>query len=53
MDIPIRLYIGSMQPGEAHGGVLLQVAWILFFVVAGKLLMARRLRTIVVQGDKP
>ena len=50
MDIPIRLYIGSMQPGEAHGGVLLQVAWILFFVVAGKLLMARRLRTIVVQG---
>ncbi|MGI6083027.1 MAG: ABC transporter permease [Limnochordia bacterium] len=50
MDIPIRLYIGTMHPGEAHGGVLLQVAWILFFVVAGKLLMARRLRTIVVQG---
>jgi ABC-2 type transport system permease protein len=50
LDIPIRLYIGSMQPGDAGGLVLMQLVWVALFVAAGKALMAKRLRTIIVQG---
>lgn len=50
LDIPIRLYLGTMQPNDAGSLILLQLIWIALFVAAGKALMAKRLKTIIVQG---
>lgn len=50
LDIPIRLYLGTMHPSDAGGMILTQLLWVALFVAAGKALMAKRLRTIIVQG---
>lgn len=50
LDIPLRLYLGTMLPNVAIGFVCMQLMWTLFFVLVGKALMARRLRSIIVQG---
>jgi len=49
-DIPVRLYIGSMAPAEAWVGMAAQLFWAAAFILLGKGLMAKRLRTIVAQG---
>jgi len=50
MDIPLRLYIGSMSVSEALPAIGLQFFWIIVFLTAGKLLMTRKLKNIIVQG---
>jgi len=50
LDIPIRLYIGTMLPSEAAFGMGLQLFWGVAFVFAGRALVAARLRKTVVQG---
>jgi len=50
LDIPLRLYLGTMLPKEAGPAVIMQITWALFFMMVGKALMARRLRRIIVQG---
>jgi len=49
-DIPLRLYVGTMPPAEAPFALALQLIWLLIFITAGCLLMARKLRHVVVQG---
>ncbi|HHX02005.1 MAG TPA: hypothetical protein GX739_04955 [Firmicutes bacterium] len=49
LDIPCRLYVGSM-PEQAAAVILLQWFWIAVFVILGKLLMAKQLARIIVQG---
>lgn len=49
-DIPARLYIGSMEPGEAWLGIGIQLVWTGIFVLAGRRILAGRLRHIVAQG---
>lgn len=49
-DIPVRLYVGSLAPGDALPFLTLQVFWTAVFYVAGRVAMRRRLRTITVQG---
>jgi ABC-2 type transport system permease protein len=50
LDLPVRLYVGSMLPKDATGAVALQLGWTAAFIVAGRLLMRRKLRNIIVQG---
>lgn len=50
LDIPVRLYIGTLSPSGAFGSIGLQILWSLFFILTGKQLMAVRLKNIVVQG---
>lgn len=50
LDIPLRLYVGTMPPKDAVWAVGLQIIWTIFFIMAGKALMARRLKNIIIQG---
>lgn len=50
LDIPLRLYIGTLSPGQAFWAIGLQLMWIGSFVGIGKWLMSRRLKSIIVQG---
>jgi ABC-2 type transport system permease protein len=49
-DIPARLYIGSMEPSEAWLGIAVQLFWSVVFIAVGRFIMARRVKTLVVQG---
>ncbi|HYH03403.1 MAG TPA: hypothetical protein VEC37_09900 [Bacillota bacterium] len=50
LDIPLRLYIGTMSVGDALPAIGLQFFWIVVFVSCGKLLISLRLKRIIVQG---
>lgn len=50
LDIPARLYVGSLLPEHAWGPILLQWVWICIFVAVGRWLLKRRLQTMIVQG---
>lgn len=50
LDIPLRLYVGSMSPQTTFAAITLQWVWTLIFILLGKFLLVRRLKTIVVQG---
>ncbi|WP_151734874.1 ABC transporter permease [Paenibacillus tengchongensis] len=49
-DIPIQLYVGSLEPASALPGIGLQLMWSMIFIVAGRIIMNRKLHTIIVQG---
>jgi ABC-2 type transport system permease protein len=49
-DIPARLYVGSMPVNEAAAAIGLQLFWTAIFITAGKLLMNRKLKSLIVQG---
>ncbi len=50
LDIPVRLYVGSMPHQSAFWAIGLQWIWITVFIILGRVLISRRLRTIIVQG---
>jgi ABC-2 type transport system permease protein len=50
IDIPARLYIGSMAPSGAWVGIAVQLFWSASFILLGKIIMSRRLTNIVAQG---
>lgn len=50
LDIPLRFYVGTMAPKDAFFAIGLQLIWVAGFIIAGRLLMAKRLKTIIVQG---
>jgi ABC-2 type transport system permease protein len=50
LDIPLRLYIGTMLPKDAGWAIGLQIMWTVVFSVIGKILMSNRLKRIIVQG---
>lgn len=50
VDIPARLYVGSMTPNAGLGAIGLQLLWTALFIIAGRMLMRYRLRTLIVQG---
>lgn len=49
-DIPLRLYVGTMAPELVWQAVAIQLVWILIFVAAGRTLMMKSIRQIVIQG---
>lgn len=50
LDIPLRLYIGSIPIQQGILAVVLQLTWTAVFVAAGRMLMSKRLRNIIIQG---
>ena len=50
MDIPLRIYIGHFAPQQVLALVGHQVAWCSVVIIVGRLLLARGLRRVVVQG---
>ena len=50
LDIPLRLYVGSLPPSQALAGLALQLGWTAAFILLGRGLLQRQLRHIVVQG---
>jgi ABC-2 type transport system permease protein len=50
IDVPFRIYLGDFPLREALLVMGQQIMWIVIFIVAGKLLLHRGLRRLVVQG---
>ncbi len=50
VDTPFRAYLGQLPPGELAPALLHQIAWTLILVAAGRLLLARSVRRLVIQG---
>ena len=50
LDLPLRLYLGLLPPGDAASVIALQLGWAAAFIIAGRLLLRRRLRHLIVQG---
>jgi len=50
LDIPFRLYVGAIPPGDALGAIALQLLRAAAITVLGKALMHRRVSRIIVQG---
>jgi ABC-2 type transport system permease protein len=49
-DIPVQLYVGSLAPQDALPGIGLQVFWSAVFIAAGRIIMNRKLKSIIIQG---
>jgi ABC-2 type transport system permease protein len=50
VDIPFRIYAGSLQGGPAWAGIGLQMVWTAVFVLIGRAWMERVMRRLQVQG---
>jgi len=50
LDLPIRLYIGAVRPGDAPLILGVQLFWIAVFIILGRRLMKKRLEKMIVQG---
>ena len=50
VDAPFSLWVGSRDASELSGILLHQLAWTMFFVLIGRLLLAKGLRRLVVHG---
>ena len=50
IDTPFRIYLGQLNGAPAIAALGQQCAWIIVFVVVGRLILARSLRRLVVQG---
>jgi ABC-2 type transport system permease protein len=50
IDVPFRVYLGQLAPVEVFIGFVQQVLWIAAFIIIGRMLLARGLRRLVIQG---
>jgi ABC-2 type transport system permease protein len=50
VDLPFRIYVGSIDPGGVPAVLLHQLFWTALLVLAGRWLLSRGLRRLVVQG---
>ena len=50
LDTPARLYVGSIDIEKGLLAMMFQVLWIIAFIVFGRIIMARKIKTVVVQG---
>lgn len=49
-NVPLRVYSASMSAGDMQRAVALQAFWLFALVALGKLLMARAMRRVALQG---
>jgi len=50
VDVPFRVYLGQISPTQALGEFTVQLLWITVLVLAGRGLLARGTRRLVIQG---
>ncbi len=50
LDIPLQLYVGSLQPSEALFHIRIQLVWCFLFILLGRSIMSQRLKSVIVQG---
>jgi len=50
LDTPARLYAGSVSLENGWRSILFQTVWIISFIIAGRIIMKRKIKNIVVQG---
>ena len=50
MDLPIRLYVGSMAPEGALSVLAVQFCWTAVFIFTGRIVIRYRIAGIIVQG---
>jgi len=50
IDIPLRLYVGSIAPTDALWAICLQLFWTVIIAISGKLIMHRRITRLIIQG---
>jgi len=50
IDMPFRMYMGHIPPSQLIGVLAHQAVWTVAFVVAGRCMLARGLRRVVIQG---
>lgn len=50
LDTPARLYIGSVTLEQGLVSMLIQLVWIAVFIVSGRIIMNRKLKSVVIQG---
>jgi ABC-2 type transport system permease protein len=50
VDLPYRVYVGNIAPGDIPAVILRQLLWTAALVIFGRWLLARGLRRVVVQG---
>lgn len=50
IDVPFRVYLGRISPLQALAEFALQLLWTTAFVLAGRALMAKGMRRLVIQG---
>ena len=50
LDIPVRFYLGVLNGQNGFPAIGLQLFWTTVFIAAGKILMNRRLKKVIVQG---
>lgn len=49
-DLPARLYMGHVAPQESVGLILHQLTWAICLCLLGRVLLARGIRRVIVQG---
>ena len=49
-NTPFLIYTGTMQGTEALGSIAVQLFWLAALVLAGRLLLKRALKKVVIQG---
>jgi ABC-2 type transport system permease protein len=50
LDIPLRLYLGTLPACQALPAIGLQLLWTAGFILAGKRILSKRIAKIIVQG---
>ncbi len=50
VDVPFRLYLGHIPPSQVWACLLHSAIWVAMLILAGKLLLNRGLRRMVIQG---
>jgi ABC-2 type transport system permease protein len=50
LDIPLRFYIGTLHMSDTLWAIGVQLIWVTVFIFAGRVLMTKRLKNIIVQG---
>jgi ABC-2 type transport system permease protein len=50
LDLPLRLYVGQIAPGDAWPVLFQQLAWVAALTLSGRALLGRGLARVVVQG---
>jgi len=50
IDTPFRIYMGVLTGTAAIGALMHQIAWVIVFILVGRMILLRGVKRLVVQG---